>query len=140
MSPIVDDEGLPRDHEAIMEDERRTQPRQLTCIPAYVGAEEQEEHLALIHDARPEGALLFTRTKLELEQRVQLSLYLLPQHEPPRPAVGRVVRVRRREPDRSDVWLWEIGIQFDSPITDYSAEIEDLCRRQRAVGVLKDPA
>jgi hypothetical protein len=120
-----------------MDDERRTQPRQLTCIPAYVESRDDGEHLALIHDASPDGALLFTRTKLEMEQAVQLSLYLLPQHEPPRPATGKVVRVRRRDPDRSDVWLWEIGIKFDAPITEYVSEIEDLCRRQRAVGVLK---
>jgi hypothetical protein len=37
-----------------------------------------------------------------------------------------------------DVWQWEVGVKFDEPISEYADEIEELCRRQRAVGVLKD--
>lgn len=122
--------------------ERRADPRRLTCIPAYVEAEGEHQardsaHLALIHDASTQGALLLTRSKLGVDEEVSLSLYLRPEQEP-RQTRGRVVRAERRAIDRSDVWQWEIGVRFDEPISEYAEEIEALCRRQREVGVLKE--
>lgn len=119
-----------------MED-RRSENRRISCIPAHVERDPDAQHLALIHDVSTKGALLFTRTRLEVGDPVHLALYLLPEHEPPRPVSGHVVRVLRRAIERSDVWQWEVGVEFDEPIDQYSKEIEDLCQRQREVGVLK---
>lgn len=119
-------------------DERRSQHRQMTCIPAYIEKDENQTQLALIHDVSTDGALLFTRNKPDIDEPVHLSLYLLAENNVPRPVSGRVVRVEKRAQDRADVWQWEVGVKFDEPISEYADEIEELCRRQRAVGVLKD--
>jgi hypothetical protein len=119
-------------------DDRRSQARQLSCIPAYIESDQETTHLALIHDVSTDGALLFTRTKPEIDDPVHLSLYLLPENSIPRPVSGRVVRVEKRARDRADVWQWEVGVKFDTPIAEYSEEIAELTRRQRAVGVIKD--
>lgn len=122
-------------------EERRAASRQLSCIPAHVESSDESKadtpHLALIHDVSGTGALLFTRSKLELGDEVTLSLYLSPDEKPPRPATGKVVRVQRRDIDRADVWQWEIGVEFRDSIEQYAAEIEELTRRQRQAGVLK---
>jgi hypothetical protein len=119
-------------------EERRTAARQLSCIPAYVESKEDSAHLALIHDVSETGALLFTRAKLDVGEELTLNLYLSPDQKPPRAASGKAVRVARRAIDRSDVWQWEIGVEFHTSISEFADEIEDLTRRQRAAGVLKD--
>jgi hypothetical protein len=83
------------------------------------------------------GARLYTRVKLEQDEPVKLHLYLGLESEQPRQAAGRVVRVERREPALADMWGWEIGVEFDVAITPYEKEIEALCNRQEAAGVLK---
>jgi len=45
--------------------------------------------------------------------------------------------VERRDPTQSDVWAFEIGVVFSAPITAYESEIEELCKRQEAAGILK---
>jgi hypothetical protein len=124
-------------------DERRAVSRQLSCIPAYVEAKDTQDegpHLALIHDVSPAGALLFTRSELDMGEAVTLTLYLTPDQHPPRVAAGKIVRVIRRPIERSDVWQWEVGVEFDESIEQYASEIEELTRRQRQAGVLKGDA
>jgi hypothetical protein len=118
--------------------ERRTATRKLSCIPAYVEAKAESPHLALIHDVSAGGALLFTRAKLDIDEELTLSLYLSPDESPPRETTGKVVRVERRALDRSDVWQWEIGVEFHQSISEFASEIEELTERQRRAGVLKD--
>jgi hypothetical protein len=118
-------------------EERRLHRRQLTCIPAYFEARSESQDVALIRDASVTGAKLYTRVKVDLDQAVTLHLYLGGESATPRQATGRVVRVERRDPDQSDVWRWEVGVEFDEPITPYEDEIEELCRRQEAAGILK---
>jgi hypothetical protein len=118
-------------------DERRAFTRQLTCIPAYFESRRDPKDLALIRDVSISGARLFTRLKLAVDDPVSLHLCLGQEADPPRKANGRVVRVDQRDPALSDVWGWEIGVEFDVAITPYADEIEDLCKRQEAAGVLK---
>jgi len=118
-------------------EERRTNSRQLTCIPAFFESKRDSQDLALIRDVSVTGARLYTRVKLDPEDSVTLHLYLGPESSPPRKTEGRVVRVERRDPTQSDVWAFEIGVVFAAPITAYESEIEALCKRQEAAGILK---
>ena len=118
-------------------EERRTNSRQLTCIPAYFESKRDSQDLALIRDVSVRGARLYTRVRLEPEEPVTLQLYLGPESSPPRKSEGKVVRVERRDPAQSDVWAFEVGVVFAEPITAYEAEINELCKRQEAAGILK---
>jgi len=68
---------------------------------------------------------------------VTLELYLGGDTAPPKRAGGRVVRTDRRAPEVSDVWSWEVGVVFDAPIEGYEREIEEISRRQEALGIAK---
>ena len=118
-------------------EERRTKTRQLTCIPAFFESKRESQDLALIRDISISGARLFTRVKLEPEEAVTLHLYLGAEGSAPKKSEGKVVRVERRDPAQADVWAFEVGVVFAEPITSYEAEIEDLCKRQEAAGILK---
>jgi hypothetical protein len=118
-------------------EERRAFSRQLTCIPAYFESRRDPQDLALIRDVSTSGARLYTRLRLELEEMLVLHLCLGQESDPARTVNGRVVRVDRRDPALSDVWAWEVGVEFDVAITRYADEIEDLCKRQENAGVLK---
>jgi len=117
--------------------ERRSSSRQLTCIPAAFDSETQTSDVALICDASITGARLYTASELPLDEPVVLQLYLGPGSAAPKNLHARVVRVERRPPDVSEVWPWEIGVEFDQPMTAYQKEIEELSRKQEASGLLK---
>lgn len=117
--------------------ERRSSSRQLTCIPASFDSEDKSHDLALICDASTTGARLYTRGELHLNEPVTLELFLGPAANEPRKVDARVVRVQRRASTVSEIWPWEIGVEFNEPITAYQKEIEELCRRQEASGLLK---
>lgn len=117
--------------------ERRAFDRQLSCIPAAFETRGDQQDLALIRDVSAAGARLLTRVSLEVDDVVSLQLYLGTESEPPRKATGRVVRVDRRDPELSDVWRWDVGVEFDVAITPYEAEIAALRKRQEAAGLLK---
>ena len=117
--------------------ERRAASRQLTCIPASFESQREATDLALICDASTTGARLYTQTELALEDPVTLELYLGPEPPAPRRVEARVVRVERRPAMLSGLWPWEIGVEFNQPITAYEKEIEELSRKQEAAGLLK---
>jgi hypothetical protein len=116
--------------------DRRAHTRQLSCIPASFGGPESADGVAFIRDVSVTGARLYTRTKLELGAPVVLNLYLADSGGP-RQTTGRVVRVEQGDPERFEFWSWEIGVQFDEPITAYEKEIEELSRRQQESGILR---
>jgi PilZ domain len=118
-------------------EERRSKSRQLTCIPASFESKREHQDLALISDASITGARLYTRVELLLHEPVTLELYLGPGSGAPRKVEARVVRVERCSLTESEVWPWEIGVEFTQPIAEYEKEIEELCRRQEATGLLK---
>jgi hypothetical protein len=68
---------------------------------------------------------------------VHLQLYIGGDAVAPKQASGHVVRADRRDIALSDVWSWEVGVEFDAPIEDYEDEIEALSRRQEEIGILK---
>ena len=116
--------------------DRRSHSRQLSCIPASLGGTDEADGVAFIRDVSVTGARLYTRAKMELGAQVVLNLYLADSGGP-RQAKGRVVRVEPGDPQRFELWSWEIGVQFDEPITAYEKEIEELSRRQQESGILR---
>ena len=118
-------------------EERRTHARMLACIPAYLESTRDPQDLALIRDVSVRGARLFTRTSLPNGMAVHLQLYIGGEAEAPKQARGHVVRADRRDVALSDVWSWEVGVEFDSPIEGYEHEIEELSKRQEEIGILK---
>jgi hypothetical protein len=118
--------------------ERRSSPRRLTCIPAQLDAKPDSQDIALIRDASVSGARLLTQVKLKLGEQVTVQLYLDPDTDTPRAVKSRVVRAEPCDIKRAGVWVWEIGVEFTESISAYAKEIEDLCKRQQALGTL-DP-
>jgi hypothetical protein len=118
-------------------EERRVVPRRIACIPTYLDSTNDAHDLALIRDVSVRGARLFARAELSSGLAVQLLLYVKGEDQPPVQAAGRVVRADRREKSLSDVWPWEIGVEFDAPLTGSEQEIDELSRRQEALGIIK---
>jgi hypothetical protein len=94
--------------------------------------------MALIRDLSVSGALLLTRSRLEVGEEVRLSLYLAEESPDARIAIGRVLRVEPRDPDHAEVWHHSVGVQFTEPLRDCEAEIADIAERQAALGVPRD--
>jgi len=116
------------------ESERRRELRKLSCIPAYVKTEDQ--HLALIRDVSPSGALLFVQEPLPEGARVHLDLYLAGDGNESRPVEGKIVRSERRTGPR-EVWGHKIAVEFDEKIDAYAEEIAALTERQAEMGLFK---
>ena len=121
-------------------EERRTASRLIACIPAYLDSIHDEHDLALIRDVSSTGARLLTRTKLPIGLSVHLELYVRGDGGTPTEASGHVVRSDRRERAVSDVWPWEIAVEFEAPLEDADHEIESLSERQAAMGIVKPPS
>jgi hypothetical protein len=117
--------------------DRRSHPRQLTCVPASLESRWSAQDLALIRDASVSGARLFTELRLEPNEEVLLNLFLERDSETPRQARARVVRCEPTDPARADVWTWQIAVEFLESIKGYEKELEELCRRQEQAGMLK---
>ena len=110
--------------------ERRTEVRHLACFPADL----QTNTTALIRDLSVSGAFLLTRVPMKIGEAIRLSLYLVGEQAAPVVADGRVVRHERRSSDCDDVWQYSVGVQFDSPLNDYQAEIQALASKQATLG------
>jgi hypothetical protein len=121
-------------------EERRTASRLIACIPAYLDSIQDEHDLALIRDVSTTGARLFTRTKLPIGLSVRLELYVRGDAGTPSEAMGHVVRSDRRDLALSDVWPWEVAVEFEAPLEDAEHEIEALSERQLAMGIVKPPS
>ncbi len=121
-------------------EERRTASRLIACIPAYLDSKQDEHDLALIRDVSTTGARLLTRTNLPIGQSVHVELYVRGDAGTPSQATGRVVRSDRRDIALSDVWPWEVAIEFEAPLEDADHEIEALSERQLAMGIIKPPS
>jgi hypothetical protein len=117
--------------------DRRSHPRQLTCVPASLESRWSAQDLALIRDASVSGARLFTEVRLEPNEEVLLNLFLEQDSETPRQVRARVVRCEPTDPQRVDVWAWQIAVEFLESIQGYEKELEELCRRQEQAGTLK---
>jgi len=119
-----------------MSSERRSENRELRCIPTHIeGQGDGREHVALVHDASAHGVTLLTREPHGVGQHLQLQLHT-DLKSPGLPAGGRVVHCERRDLDRADIWTWQLGLELDTSLDVYEAEIKKLTAKQRANGIL----
>ena len=116
--------------------ERRSENREPRCIPTNIGGQgDGIERVALVHDASAHGVTLFTREPHAVGEHLQLELHtdltgtVLP-------ATGRVIHFERRDLDQADIWTWQLGLELDTSLAAYQAEIESLTAKQRANGIL----
>jgi PilZ domain len=117
--------------------ERRIGVRHFACFPAHVEKPDGAKRTAMIHDLSISGALLVVRTRLNVDDRVWLQLYVNGDPDSPtRATPARVVRIEPLEPKAVGPWTHRVGVQFDEPLTDFQDEIKALEARQRALGLV----
>ncbi len=118
--------------------DRRTDERHFACFPAHIQRPGGSLRMALIRDLSVSGTLLLTRQRLEVGETIGLSLYLNEDSDQARPAIGHVVRVEPRSPEKSEVWHHSVAVQFAAPLADCEAEIRAIAERQAELGVPRD--
>lgn len=103
-------------------DDRRTEPRIPSSIPAGINGQRDFDHTALIRNTSRTGALLVTNHHTEAGQTLHLSFQMFgQQHGAIVPA--RVVRVESRE--GGTMWKYEVGVQFEEALgAELLGEIE----------------
>jgi serine/threonine-protein kinase len=94
--------------------ERRGDVRVPSSIPAGINHKRDLRHTALIHNASRTGALLATRQSCEPNQSLLLTLHLKGPDEG-ETISARVVRVT---PLIDSMWRFEVGVQFDAPLSE----------------------
>jgi hypothetical protein len=120
-------------------DERRAAARHLACFPVYVGGEEAASNIALIRDISVKGALLLTRERFAVGDRVELSMYVAGDASAdPEPVGATVVRSERRNPEQSDLWLYAAAVTFDEDQSTLEEEIRELEQRQKKLGLHRE--
>jgi hypothetical protein len=116
--------------------DRRNDERFLACHPASLERPDGEERAALIHDLSESGVLLFVRTsKMAVNDRVKLSLFLSDNAEIVRSAHGRVVRVESMDTASAGPWFLRVAVQFDEPIPVDADDVAAFKERARRLGI-----
>jgi serine/threonine protein kinase len=94
--------------------ERREEVRIPSSIPAGINRKRDVRHMALIHNASRGGALLVTRHPCQPDQELVLTIHIKSADQ------GEVVsaRVVRVVPRNDPMWKYEVGVQFDTPLSD----------------------
>ena len=116
--------------------ERRSAPRHLACFPAYVGTGEDAANIALIRDISVRGALLLTRERFDVDDSIELSMYVSGDPgAPPRVVGAKVVRFERRNVEQADLWLYSAAVEFDAPQVELEEEIRALEAHQKEIGL-----
>jgi PilZ domain len=118
--------------------ERRVDERYFTCFPAYIQRPGGSDRMGLIHDLSVSGALILTRSRLQIGDPIRLRLYLWEDATRVKEAGGKVVRVEPRTGERAEVWHRSVAVQFDEPLADCEAEIKALEDHQARLGVPRD--
>ncbi len=117
--------------------DRRSDARFLACYPASVQTPDGEARAALIHDLSESGILLFVRTtKLSVDDRVKLSLYLSEDTNHVRSAAGRVVRVEPIDAANAGPWLRKVAVHFDEPMPVEPGEVAAFQERAKRLGMV----
>lgn len=125
-------------HDSLTPSERRLGVRHFACFPAHVHKPDGARRTAMILDMSVSGALLVVRTSLKVGDRVSLHLYVNGDPgSPSRTSPARVVRIEPLEPKAVGPWTHKMGVQFDTPLTDFQDEIKELAERQRKLGLMR---
>src|SRR5688572_31932070 len=101
-------------------DDRRAEPRHLTCFPFHVQRGERGQtggvEIALIRDLSPAGALLYTSCQTETGSRLKLHLDLEMGSDEARVVEAKVLRVSPLDAEaRNELWKFGVTVQFDEP-------------------------
>ena len=108
--------------------ERRSDVRVPSSIPAGIDGKRDLRHTALIHNASRTGALLATRHPCEPNQEIVLTLHLKGPDEG-EDVSARVVRIA---PLTESLWKYEVGVQFETPLSETTLrEIEQRAARTK---------
>lgn len=109
--------------------ERRGDLRHLACFPAHVETAEGTPRSALIRDLSVSGALLLTRARTRVGEKVKLALYL---GDAPDPFIvsGSVVREERRTGELAHPWTKSVAVQFDALLVELEPQIKALADHQ----------
>jgi len=94
--------------------ERRSEARIPSSIPAGINRQRDLQHTALIYNTSRGGALLLTRQACEMGQELILTLHLDSAEQ------GEVVtaRVMRASPRADTIWQFEVGVRFETPLSE----------------------
>jgi hypothetical protein len=114
--------------------ERRRQER----IAAAVVTEllvDGTPHMAMLHDFSSTGALVLTRTRVAVDDRVELRIHLGESLEQTLLTAGAIVRV---EPwaDGESFWPLSVAVRFDEAATGHEARLRAIAARQVELGLL----
>jgi len=105
---------------------RRRATRHVTCVPAGVHTPDKER-VGLIRDASAEGALLFCKSKLNLDDVIKLSIRVDEDERHTLDVEGRIVRIERM---REGFWSFRIGVLFVPPREDLANLFKEIADRQ----------
>ena len=105
---------------------RRRAPRHVTCVPAGVQTS-QKERLGLVRDASAAGALLFSKSKFNVDDQVTLSIRLDGREASAIEVKGRVVRAERQT---DGFWTFKMGVRFEPTREDLTTTFSELAARQ----------
>lgn len=98
----------------------------MTCVPAGVQTSEKER-LGLIRDASTTGALVFSKSKFNIDDTVKLKIKVDAGDDSTVEVMGRVLRVERQT---DGFWTFRIGVKFEPVRDDLSALFKQLGERQ----------
>lgn len=109
--------------------ERRVDYRHVACLPAAVETPAGTSRSALVRDLSISGTLLLTRARLDVGDRVTLSLYL---SEDGLPTVvsGQVMRQETRTIEMAHPWTKSVAVQFDVALPELGPAAKKLADRQ----------
>jgi hypothetical protein len=118
---------------AVMSDdsqERRGATRHNVYIGAEIDIGDGPVRSAITRDASARGLLLLTRTSLEPEQRVRITVFLKEGER--RTVGGRVVRQEALDAAENALWRQKVAFELDDADADLAQRIEELAAAQAA--------
>ena len=116
------------------DDERRLHERYRAWLPAQIGGESVEMQLAIGHDMSQGGALLVTRTELEVGAAITLEIQVPPGEGEVHQLTGKVLRSQPNEADPEGLWPFQIAVAFDKAMPELEEALEDHLDKLAAAG------
>ena len=105
------------------EKERRAHDRRLVCAVAEVESDDKAS-LALIRNISDSGALLLATRCLDVGEPLDLVIHTSSDPDGKKITTkGSVVRREAMDPDRTDLWRWQLGVEFDEALTGFDEEL-----------------
>ena len=105
---------------------RRRASRLLTCVPVGVQTPEKER-LGLVRDASSTGALVFSKSKFNVDDPVKLSIRIDLDGVTTVDVQGRIIRVERQT---DGFWTFRMGVVFEPVREDLEHLFKKLAERQ----------